>query len=332
MKPHARSARRQALSRLIALAAFATALSPAAHAQQDYPNRVVKIVVPFAAGGSSDVQARMLAERLSKQWKQSVIVENRPGAGGHIGGKSVVDAAPDGYTILLGSIGLHATYGVYKKLAYDPARDLKMVTILAEMPHVVVATPGLAVSDLKQLTALAKSKPGTIHFGSAGVGSSVHMIGELYKIQSGAPIEHVPYKGSSLALNDLLGGQIQLMFENPPTVIGHVQTKKLKALAVTSKVRSPALPDVPTAAEAGMPGYEATSWTTVAVGANVPDAIADKLNADIRSVLSTPDFAKGLLDQGMTAVGLSREAAKQFVVAEKAKWDKVIQAGKISLD
>lgn len=329
MKPNL--ARRTLTSGLIALALGVLCATPAL-AQQDYPSKMIKIIVPFAAGGSSDVQGRMLAERLGRLYKQSVIVENRPGAGGHIGGKAVVDAAPDGYTLLLGSIGLHATYGVYKKLAYDPGKDLKLVTILAEMPHVVVATPSLPVSDLKQLTALAKSKPGTINFGSAGVGSSVHMIGELYRLTAGAPIEHVPYKGSSLALNDLLGGQIQLMFENPPTVIGHVQTGKLKALAVTGKVRSPALPEVPTAAEAGMPGYEATSWTTVAVGANVPDAIAEKLNADIRAILGTPEFKKGLLDQGMTPVGNSRDAARQFVAAEKAKWDKVILQGKISLD
>lgn len=323
--------RRTVLAGLVALTMGAAASLPAA-AQPDYPGKMIKIVVPFAAGGSSDVQGRMLAERLSKLYKQSVIVENRPGAGGHIGGKAVVDAGSDGYTLLLGSIGLHATYGVYKKLAYDPGKDLKLVTILAEMPHVVVATPGLPVRDLKQLTALAKEKPGTIHFGSAGVGSSVHMIGELYRITSGAPVEHVPYKGSSLALNDLLGGQIQLMFENPPTVIGHLQSGRLKALAVTGKVRSPALPEAPTTAEAGLPGYEATSWTTIAVGASVPDAIAEKLNADIRGILATADFKKGLLDQGMTPVGNSREAAKQFVAAEKAKWDKVIQQGKITLD
>lgn len=329
MKPN--PSRRTLTAALIALGLGVLAGAPAL-AQQDYPNKMIRIVVPFSAGGSSDVQGRMLAERLGKLYRQSVIVENRPGAGGHIGGKAVVDAPADGYTLLLGSIGLHATYGVYRKLAYDPGKDLKLVTVLAEMPHVVVATPGLPVADLKQLTALAKSKPGTIHFGSAGVGSSVHMIGELYKLTSGAPIEHVPYKGSSLALNDLLGGQIQLMFENPPTVIGHVQTGKLRALAVTGKVRSPVLPDVPTAAEAGLPGYEATSWTTIAVGANVPDAIAEKLNADIRAILATPEFKKGLLDQGMTPVGNSREAARQFIAAEKAKWDKVIQQGKISLD
>ncbi|MGH8856477.1 MAG: Bug family tripartite tricarboxylate transporter substrate binding protein, partial [Polaromonas sp.] len=170
-------------------------------AQQDYPNKMIRIIVPFTAGGSSDVQARMLADRLGRLYKQSVVVENRPGAGGHIGGKAVVDAAPDGYTLMLGSIGLHATYGVYKKLPYNPATDFKVITVLAEMPHVVVANPKVPAADLKQLVAQARKEPNTLNFGSAGVGSSVHMIGELFKLTADAPITHVPYKGSSAAMN-----------------------------------------------------------------------------------------------------------------------------------
>ncbi|RQO53269.1 ABC transporter substrate-binding protein [Variovorax sp. KBW07] len=294
-----------------------------------YPNRMIRLVVPFTAGGSSDVQARMLADRLGKLYKQAVVVENRPGAGGHIGGKYVADAPADGYTLLLGSIGLHATYGVFKKLTYDPATDLKVITVLAEMPHVVVANPALPANDLKQLVALARKEPNTINFGSAGVGSSVHMIGELFKLTSDAPITHVPYKGSTAALNDLLAGQIQLMFENPPTTLAHIRGGKLKALAVTGKARLPALPDVPTAIEAGFPAFEATSWTTVAVSAKVPDAIADKLNADIRKIVSAQEFRQGLSDQGMTPVANTRDVASKFIAAEKVRWDKVIQQGRI---
>ena len=322
--------RRTAFALLAALAGAIAA--PTALAQAAYPNKPVKIVVPFTAGGSSDVQGRMLADALGKLWGQSVIVDNRPGAGGHIGGKAVADAAPDGYTVLLGSIGLHATYGVYKKLPYDPSRDLKIVTVLAEMPHVVVAHNALPVANLKELTALAKSEPDKINFGSAGVGSSVHMMGELYKLVSGAPITHVPYKGSSAALNDLMGGQIQLMFENPPTVIPHVKAGKLKALAVTGKQRIAALPDVPTGVESGYPEFQATSWTTIAVGAKVPDAIANQLNADIRKVVGSPEFRKGLEDQGMTPVVNTRDAAATFIATEKAKWDKVIAQGKLNVD
>ncbi|PJO37919.1 tripartite tricarboxylate transporter substrate binding protein [Delftia acidovorans] len=315
------------------IAAAVAGMVPAAAQAQDgfpQPGRQMRIIVPFTAGGSSDVQARMLADRLSRLWGQPVVVENKPGAGGHLGGKYVSDQPADGYTLMVGSIGLHAAYGVYSKLAYDPARDLRVVTVLAEMPHVVVATPSLAASNLAELTALAKKAPGTVNFGSAGVGSSVHMMGELYKLQAGAPIVHVPYRGSSAALNDLLGGQIQLMFENPPTVLSHIRGGKLTALAVTGSQRLPALPDVPTAAESGLKDYVATSWTTVAVSSKVPEAIVKKLNDDIRKVVATPEFRKGLQEQGMSAVANSLPEAQSFVAREKQRWDRVIAEGHIS--
>ncbi len=317
----------------VAISASLAGTAPVAAIAQDgvtQPGRQLRIIVPFTAGGSSDVQARMLADRLSRLWGQPVVVENKPGAGGHLGGRYVADQPADGYTLMVGSIGLHAAYGVYGKLAYDPARDLRVVTVLAEMPHVVVATPGLAASNLAELTALAKKAPGTVNFGSAGVGSSVHMMGELYKLQAGAPIVHVPYRGSSAALNDLLGGQIQLMFENPPTVLSHIRGGKLKALAVTGSQRLPALPDVPTAAESGLKDYVATSWTTVAVSSKVPEAIVKKLNDDIRKVVATPEFRKGLQEQGMSAVANSLPEAQSFVAREKQRWDRVIAEGHIS--
>nr|WP_216294233.1 tripartite tricarboxylate transporter substrate binding protein [Delftia acidovorans]MCA1068923.1 hypothetical protein [Delftia acidovorans] len=315
------------------IAAAVAGMVPAAAQAQDgfpQPGRQMRIIVPFTAGGSSDVQARMLADRLSRLWGQPVVVENKPGAGGHLGGRYVADQPADGYTLMVGSIGLHAAYGVYSKLAYDPARDLRVVTVLAEMPHVVVATPSLAASNLAELTALAKKAPGTVNFGSAGVGSSVHMMGELYKLQAGAPIVHVPYRGSSAALNDLLGGQIQLMFENPPTVLSHIRGGKLKALAVTGSQRLPALPDVPTAAESGLKDFVATSWTTVAVSSKVSEAIVKKLNDDIRKVVATPEFRKGLQEQGMSAVANSLPEAQSFVAREKQRWDRVIAEGHIS--
>ncbi|QPR34787.1 tripartite tricarboxylate transporter substrate binding protein [Delftia acidovorans] len=315
------------------IAAAVAGMVPAAAQAQDgfpQPGRQMRIIVPFTAGGSSDVQARMLADRLSRLWGQPVVVENKPGAGGHLGGRYVADQPAEGYTLMVGSIGLHAAYGVYSKLAYDPARDLRVVTVLAEMPHVVVATPSLAASNLAELTALAKKAPGTVNFGSAGVGSSVHMMGELYKLQAGAPIVHVPYRGSSAALNDLLGGQIQLMFENPPTVLSHIRGGKLKALAVTGSQRLAALPDVPTAAESGLKDYVATSWTTVAVSSKVPEAIVKKLNDDIRKVVATPEFRKGLQEQGMSAVANSLPEAQSFVAREKQRWDRVIAEGHIS--
>jgi len=327
------SAGRKAIMLAAAISASVAGAAPVAAIAQDgfpQPGRQLRIIVPFTAGGSSDVQARMLADRLSRLWGQPVVVENKPGAGGHLGGRYVADQPADGYTLMVGSIGLHAAYGVYGKLAYDPARDLRVVTVLAEMPHVVVATPSLAASNLAELTALAKKAPGTVNFGSAGVGSSVHMMGELYKLQAGAPIVHVPYRGSSAALNDLLGGQIQLMFENPPTVLSHIRGGKLKALAVTGSQRLPALPDVPTAAESGLKDYVATSWTTVAVSSKVPEAIVKKLNDDIRKVVATPEFRKGLQEQGMSAVANSLPEAQSFVAREKQRWDRVIAEGHIS--
>ncbi|WP_382157602.1 Bug family tripartite tricarboxylate transporter substrate binding protein [Hydrogenophaga sp. ANAO-22] len=316
---------------LAAAGLAALALGPLAGTAgaQDFPNRPIRIIVPFTAGGSSDVQGRLLADHLGKLYKQSVVVENRPGAGGHIGGKAVVDAPPDGYTLMLGSIGLHATYGVYRKLPYNPATDFKVLTILAEMPHVVVANEALAVTDLKSLIALGRKSPDALNFGSAGVGSSVHMIGELFKASAEVPMTHVAYKGSSAALNDLMGGQIQLMFENPPTVLAHVRNGRLKALAVTGKTRSPALPDVPTVAEAAIPGFLATSWTTVAVGAQVPDALANRLSNDIRAIVSSPAFTQALAAQGMTPVANTREAATRFVAAEKQRWDGIIDKAKL---
>jgi len=327
--PFILSRRRLALAGACTLAA---AFVHPALAQQDFPNKGLRIIVPFTAGGSSDVQARMLAERLGRLYKQVVVVDNRPGAGGHIGGKAVVDAPADGYTLMLGSIGLHATYGVYKKLPYNPSTDFKVLTVLAEMPHVIVANPALPVASVKELVALARKQPGALNFGSAGVGSSVHMIGELFKVTAEAPMTHVPYKGSAAAMNDLLGGQIQVMFENPPTTLAHIRGGKLKALAVTGKTRIAALPNVPTVSESGLPGFEATSWTTIAVSAKVPDAIADKLSADIRKIILSPEFVEALAAQGMTPVANSREAAAKFLASEKVRWDAVIRKADLAAD
>lgn len=203
---------------LAGASAVAAVLAPAALAQQDFPNKGLRIVVPFTAGGSSDVQARMLAERLGRLYKQPVVVDNRPGAGGHIGGKSVVDAPADGYTLMLGSIGLHATYGVYKKLPYDPSTDFKVLTVLAEMPHVIVATPGLPAGNVQELVALARKQPGALNFGSAGVGSSVHMIGELFKVSADAPMTHVPYRRLTLPCHPLKSNSLIFYGSNAAVV------------------------------------------------------------------------------------------------------------------
>ena len=331
------SARRSLCMGVLAAATLASVGSAWAEDSSAYPNpaRQIRIIVPFTAGGSSDVQARMLADRLGRMWNQPVVVENKPGAGGHLGGKYVSDQPADGYTLMVGSIGLHAAYGVYKKLPYDPAKELRVVTVLAEMPHVVVATPNLPVKNLQDLTALAKKDPGSINFGSAGVGSSVHMMGELYKLQSGAPIVHVPYRGSSAALNDLLGGQIQLMFENPPTVLAHVKGGKLKALAVTSAKRSTALPDVPTVEEAGGPalkGFEASSWFGLLAPAGTPADIVQRVQQEVAKALATPAVKERLLSQGAIPGGNTSAEFASLIDREHRKWAQVVKASGAKVD
>jgi tripartite-type tricarboxylate transporter receptor subunit TctC len=313
------------------LAASLGAVAPVSQAQDDYPSQPIRIVVPFTAGGSSDIQGRLIAEYLGKLYNKSVVVENKPGAGGHIGGRQVAQSGSKGYSLLLGSIGLHATYGIYPSLPYQPSTDLKPITIVAEMPHVIVAPPALPANTLPELTELAKSNPDSVHFGSAGVGSSVHMIGELYKLESGAPIVHVPYKGSSAAINDLLGEQIQLLFENVPTVISHVQSGTLKALAITGSERSPQLPDVPTAKESGLPGLEVMSFTTLVASHDVPDELVEKISKDLQKIYADPGFREGLEKLGMTPVGNSPAQAQAYIDREKTRWDNVIKTANITV-
>lgn len=303
---------RNVWKRAIVAAVLAIAGTGSALAQPGYPDHTIRIIVPFSAGGSSDLQARMLADRLGKLYKQSVVVENRPGAGGHIGGKAVVDAAPDGYTLLLGSLGLHATYATFKKLNYNPATDLKVVTVLAEMPHVVVVNPKLAVNNLQQLASLARQQPDTRTFGSAGVGSSVHMMGELFRLNANAPITHVPYKGSSAAMTDLLGGQIDMMFENPPTTLAYIRSGKLKALAVTGTQRSSALPDMPTFAESGMQdsAFKTVGWIGLVAPVGVPAPILARLEGEVRAILQAPDMQERLVALGLRTVGSSPAEAQ----------------------
>jgi tripartite-type tricarboxylate transporter receptor subunit TctC len=306
-------------------------LQPAT-AQEKFPTRPIRLVVPFAAGGSADVLARLTARHLGTLYGQQVVVDNRPGAGGHLGAELVAKAPPDGYTLVLGAIGIHAAFAIYKSLSYDPAKDLQPVTVLAEFPNVVIVHPSVPAKTLVEFIALAKANPGTINFGSAGNGSSTHMIGELFKIAAGVELIHVPYKGSAPALNDLIAGQIQAMFENIPTVPPHVKSGAVRALAVTSKTRSPALPDVPTPAEAGLPNYEGTAWFTIAAPAGVPKPLIDKLGADIGGLLAQPAIAAQIRELGATPVGNSPDAAAAYFASERAKWTNVITTAKITGD
>jgi len=314
---------------LVAVFGFVNALP--AQAQQ-YPAKPIRLIVPFVAGGSADVLSRVLAQRLNQQYGQQVVVENRPGSGGHVGAEAAARAAPDGYTIVFGTIGIHAAYTIYSKLNYDPSRDLQPVAMYADVPNILVVHPSVPVKNVKEFIALAKSNPGRLNFGTAGSGSSTHMAGEWFKLYTGVNLTHVPYKGSAQAMQDLLGGQIELMFENLPTAIAQVRAGKIRPLGMTSRERSPSMPEVPTLAETGVPGFEATAWFTIAAPAKVPADIIRKLNADMNAFLKAPEMQQRWIDMGVVPLGGSPADAEKFFVVEREKWGKVIKAAGIRGD
>ncbi len=314
-------------------AALATWVFGAAPLNAQTPQqRPVRIVVPFAAGGSADVLARVTAQALTARWGQQVVIENRLGAGGHIGAEHVARSAGDGQTLLLGSIGIHAAHSVYRSLPYAPATELTPVTILAEFPNVMIANPSVPVRNLRDLVALARARPGELTFGSAGNATSTHMAGELFMLVAGVRLTHVPYRGSSQALNDLMAGNIHLMFENLPTVPPVASAGRVRALAMTSATRSPALPDVPTAAEAGVEGYVATAWFTIAAPASTPQPLLDRLNADLRAVLAEPALRERFTTMGATPIGGPLDESRAFLDSETVKWSRVVQSAGIRLD
>lgn len=295
------------------------------------PNQM-RIVVPFSAGGTADVLARIVGQQLASLTGSQVIVENRPGSGGNLGAETVARGPVDGSVLLLGTIGIHAASKIYRSLPYNPEKDLQPITILAEVPNVLVVHPSVPAKDVKEFIALAKQKPGQINFGSAGYGSSTHMIAELFKFEASVNLTHVPYRGSSPALNDLVAGQIQAMFENLPTALPFIVSNNVRALGVTSATRSESLPSLPTIAEAGLPGYEATAWFTFAVASGVPAGAVEKLNAAIRKALQRPEVAERFKKLGVVIVGNSVTDAKAFLASETTKWNSVIDAAGIKID
>lgn len=316
--------------RLIAvfLSFFGCALFNASLAQADQ----TRMVVPFPAGGTADVLGRIVAQQLGVLNGGQVVVENRPGSGGIIGAETVARGPSDGSVLLLGTIGIHAASKIYRSLPYDPDKDLQPVTILAEVPNVLIVHPSVPAKDVQEFLALARAKPGALNFGSAGNGSSTHMIAELFKLKAKVDLTHIPYRGSAPALNDLVAGQIQVMVENLPTALPFIQNGNVRALGVTSATRSASLPDVPTIAEAGVPGYEATAWFTIAVASSVPPATVEKLNSDIRKILQQPETIERFKALGAVIVGNSVADARAFFVSETAKWNDVIEIAHIKVD
>ena len=321
---------RLAMGALLAFSALAAA--PMAGAQA-YPAKPIRIVVPFPPGGATDILARAVAQKLTDAWGQAVVVDNRPGAGGNIGSEIVAKAAPDGYTLEMGTVGTHAiNASLYAKMPYDHVKDFAPVILVAGVPNVLVVNPSLPVSSVQELIAYAKANPGKLNFASSGSGTSIHLAGELFKVMAGVQMTHIPYKGSAPALQDLIGGQVQLMFDNLPPSLPHIKAGKLRALAVTSATRSSALPDTPTIAESGLPGFEASSWFGVLAPAGTPPAIIARLNAEIGAWLASAEAKEKMLALGANIGGGSPEDFARHIAAETAKWQKVVKASGAKVD
>ncbi len=314
-------------------AAAACALLPGLAAAQAFPSKPITIIVPFAAGGTTDILARIIAQGMGAELGQSVVVDNRAGAGGNIGGQVAARAPADGYTLFMGTVGTHAiNAALYKKMPFDPIKDFAPLTRVANVPNLLVANPAQPFKTVQELIAYAKANPGKINFGSSGSGSSIHLSGELFKSMAKVDMQHVPYKGSAPAVTDLLGNQIAIMFDNMPSAIQHVRSGKLRAIAVTTARRSPELPDVPTIAEAGVPGYEATSWFGMFAPAATPAPVVAQLNATIVKVLAQPDIKKKLAEQGAEAAGETPAQFADFIQKESVKWGKVVKESGASVD
>ncbi len=308
-----------------ALALGALALFPVLGLAQPYPSKPVKIVVPFAAGGATDVVARLLAQKLGDAWGQSVIVENRAGAGGNIGADAVAHSTPDGYTLLMtsGSI-VTANPHMYKSLSYDAAKDLVAITNVATGPQVIAVSTGMPAKDLREFLAYAKANPKKVNMGSAGIGTQTHLAGENFAYAAGIDVTHVPYKGESLALTDLMGGQIQLATPNLGAAISFIQQGKLRALAVTSPLRSPQLPDVPAVAEL-LPGFENAGWFGLMAPSGTPREVIDRVQRDSAKILLSDEFRGRLAQQGMTPVANTPAEFSAAIRDESARWAKVIK-------
>ena len=310
--------------------ACALALIAVRAAAQGYPDRPVTMIAPFPAGGSVDLVARALAQQMSEQWKQPVVVANRPGAGGNIGAEAVVRAAPDGYTVLMGTTALASSPALYAKLPYDLARDLAPVSLVVTMTNVLVVHPSLPTRSVSELLELARARPGTLNSASAGVGSSNHLALVLFNTMTGANITHIPYKGAAPAVAEVMGGHVAMTFVPIAAAVPPVRAGRLRALAVTSGNRSSTLPEVPTVAEAGVPGYEATSWNALLAPAATPRDIVLRINAAVVEGLRAPKVREILTGAGADAAGSSPDALARFLRDEMVKWAKVVKAAGIN--
>jgi tripartite-type tricarboxylate transporter receptor subunit TctC len=318
---------RYALMKAIAL----LLLSCTTVAAQDYPTKPIRLIIPFPPGGSNDIVGRMIATQMSEKLGKQVIVDNRAGAGGVIGTEIAAGSPPDGYTLAIVSIA-HAVNPWLYKLKYDPIRSFAPVAILASGPNVLAINPSLQVNSVKELVELAKQKPGDLQYASAGVGSFQHLGGELFKLEAGVDILHVPFKGGGAAMIDVIGGHTKLVFSSLVQTTPHLRSGKLKAIGVGGKARSPILPDVPTIAEAGVPTYEAVNWWGIVAPAGTPPAIIEKLHKTATEVQASPETQKQFENEGASIVQMSTAEFAKFMESEIRKWERVIKEGKIKAE
>jgi tripartite-type tricarboxylate transporter receptor subunit TctC len=315
-----------------AVVLLAATIAPARGAEP-FPTRPVRIVVPFGPGGTSDVVTRVVSPTLTELWGQQVVVDNRPGAGGNIGSELVARAPADGYTLVMATVATHGIGpNLYTKLRFHPVKDFAPISLLASTPSVVIVNPSVPVSSIKDLIALARSKPGQLLFGSAGNGGSLHLSGELFNSMTAVKLVHVPYKGAAAALIDLMSGQIQIMFDTLPSAMPHVKSGKAKAIAVTSASRVRALPELPTVSEGGVPGYEVTSWYGPLAPAATPRSIVHKLQADFVRTANLPDVQQRLTAAGADPIGSTAERFAAFIETELEKWAKVVRESGARID
>ena len=309
---------------LIALPSFAAAA---------YPDHNITIVVPFPPGGTTDILARVVGDALAQRLHQPVVIDNRPGAGGNIGAARVAKSAPDGYTLVMGTVGTHAiNMSLYKDTGYDNVKDFAPISRVANVPNVLEVNVDAPYKDVKQLIAYAKAHPGELTFASSGNGTSIHLSGELFKTMTGVDIRHVPFRGSAPAVTALLGGHVSMQFDNLPSSFQQIKAGKLRALAVTSATRSPALPDVPTLAEAGLPGYEATSWFGLLAPAGTPPAIIKTLDDQLMAILADPAVKAKLDEQGAVAHPETPAEFAAFIKGETTKWAKTVRDSGAQVD
>lgn len=309
-----------------ALTVALLALTAAGAHAQAFPTKQLRMVVTFPTGGAPDILARTISEKLDPAWGQTMIVDNRPGAGGNIGAEFVARAPADGHTLVMGTVGTHSINGaLYAKMPYDMVRDFAPVTLIASTPNLLVVNPNVPARTVQELVALARSKPGELTFGSPSIGTSVHVSGELFNSLAGVKTVHVPYKGRQFAIPDLLGGTITMMFDNMPSALPVVREGKLRAIGVTSSRRSPSAPEIPTIAEQGLPGFEATSWFAVFAPSGTPRPVVDRMHAEIVRIFNLPDVQQKMRTLGLDPILGGPDELARYQQAEIVKWAKVVK-------